>query len=182
MSDTCSNSGPFTVNPTKVSDQNTRWTTLTLYLVSSVLSIMGLEITNSRISRSKVEVMLGINEEKLEVYPKDSYEASTTATAASSTGAGGGMAGLGITVSAVATRLPWRRQRSASYPISTIVACDIVDKRSPSERQVGLCREHLHLHKGRDNRNMVVPRSRDPAMPRSNLCLMLAHATYAPRG
>ena len=84
--------------------------------------------------------MLGINEEKLEVYPKDGYETSAApAASSSSTGAVGmGMAGLGITaVSAVATmRLPWRRQRSASYPISTIVACDIVDKRSPSDRLV----------------------------------------------
>ena len=32
---------------------------------------------NCRISRSKVEVMLGINEEKLEVYPKDGYEGSS---------------------------------------------------------------------------------------------------------
>ena len=38
-----------------------------------------------RISRSKVEVMLGINEEKLEVYPKDGYEASA-ATSSSGTG------------------------------------------------------------------------------------------------
>ena len=49
------------------------------------------------------------------------------------------MVGLGVTVSAVATRLPWRRwQRSASYPIATIVACDIVDKRAQSDRQVSL--------------------------------------------
>ena len=49
------------------------------------------------------------------------------------------MVGLGVTVSAVATRLPWRRwQRSASYPIATIVACDIVDKRAQSDRQVRL--------------------------------------------
>ena len=38
-----------------------------------------------RISRSKVEVMLGINEEKLEVYPKDGYE-SSVATSSSGTG------------------------------------------------------------------------------------------------
>ena len=52
---------------------------------------------------------------------------------------GTGVVGLGVTVSAVATRLPWRRwQRSASYPIATIVACDIVDKRAQSDRQVRL--------------------------------------------
>ena len=50
---------------------------------------------------------------------------------------GSGVVGLGVTVSAVATRLPWRRwQRSASYPIAAIVACDIVDKRAQSDRQV----------------------------------------------
>ena len=62
----------------------------------------GINMITNRISRSKVEVMLGINEEKLEVYPKDGYEASTSSSAS-------GMAGLGITA-AVATRLPWRRQ------------------------------------------------------------------------
>ena len=36
-------------------------------------------------SKRKVEVMLGINEEKLEVYPKDGYEASA-ATSSSGTG------------------------------------------------------------------------------------------------
>ena len=52
---------------------------------------------------------------------------------------GSGVVGLGVTVSAVATRLPWRRwQRSASYPIAAIVACDIVDKRAQSDRQVRL--------------------------------------------
>ena len=30
----------------------------------------GINMITNRISRSKVEVMLGINEEKLEVYPK----------------------------------------------------------------------------------------------------------------
>ena len=64
------------------------------------------------------------------MYTKDGYEAS----AATSSSSGAGMSGLGIT--AVATRLPWRRQKSASYPISSIVACDIVDKRSQNDRQV----------------------------------------------
>lgn len=49
--------------------------------------------------------MLGINEEKLEVYPKDAD--------------GGGGAGM-----------LWRRQKSASYDMSAIVDCYIVEKRS----------------------------------------------------
>ena len=33
----------------------------------------GIHMVTNRISRSKVEVMLGINEEKLEVYPKGRF-------------------------------------------------------------------------------------------------------------
>ncbi len=69
----------------------------------------GVYIITNKISRSKVEVMLGINEERLEVYPKDGDYG----------GSGSGMVGGRI----------FRRQKSASYAMDTLVACDILEKR-----------------------------------------------------
>ena len=54
--------------------------------------------------RARVDVTLGISEDKVEVYPKHQHGATKF----------------------------WRRQKSVSYAMDGIVACDVIDKKANS--------------------------------------------------